>query len=126
MSINLPVPIDIQPRSLSQLLSDILRRASDATVTKSTIIVTGASGSKYTVGVDTDGALTVTAGAVGAADTNGVILTASDGTKYRLGVANDGAITVDTASTGIVLTSPNGTQYLLGVDTNEALTTVPL
>ena len=38
MPINLPVPNDIEPRSLSQLLSDILRRSNDGT----TAFATGA------------------------------------------------------------------------------------
>lgn len=32
MPINLPVPQDVQPQSLYQLLADILRRATDGTV----------------------------------------------------------------------------------------------
>lgn len=123
--INLPVP-QLEDRSLSQLLSEILRRADDSTVIKKGVIVTGVSGAKYTVGVDTDGALLVTPGAVGIPDTNGLILIASNGVKYRLGVDNDGALTVNSATTGIVLTAPNGAQFLLGVDTDEALTTTPL
>lgn len=125
MPISLPVPQDLE-RNLYQLLSEILRRANDGTVTQVNVIVTGASGAKYFVGVDNDGALTVTAGAVGVSESNGIILVSSNGTKYRLGVANDGALTTDTATTGIVLTAPNGTQYALGVDTDEALTTTPL
>lgn len=125
MPISLPVPQGLE-RNLYQLLSEILRRADDGTLTQPVIVVTGASGSKYTVGVDTDGALTVTAGAGGVADSNGIILVDSNSVKYRLGVDNDGALTVNTATTGVVLTAPNGAQYLLGVDTDEALTTTPL
>lgn len=76
MSINLPVPNDIEPRSLSQLLSDMLRRTNDATTafatgSEPTYVPTNAptSGRKYRIGVievtdpDTQvisGALTVT------------------------------------------------------------------
>ena len=125
MSINLPVPQDLD-RNLYQLLSEILRRSDDTTITQRVIIVTGVSGDKYLIGVDTDGALTVTTGAIGASDTNGIILVDSNGVKYRLGVDNDGALTVNSATTGIILTAPNGAQFVLGVDTDEALTTTPL
>lgn len=125
MPISLPVPHGLE-RDLHQLLSEILRRAEDGTFTSTNVVVVGASGSKYFVGVDTDGALTVTSGAVGDFDTNGITLTDSNGVKYRLGVDNDGALTVNSGTTGIILTAPNGAQYLLGVDIDEALTTTPL
>lgn len=125
MPISLPVPQDLE-RNLYQLLSEILRRANDGTVVQTNIVVTGASGSRYFVGVADDGALTVTPGAPGPSESNGIVLVSANGTKYRLGVANDGALTTDTATTGVILTAPNGTQYALGVDTDEALTTTPL
>ena len=125
MPISLPVPQDLE-RNLYQLLSEILRRANDGTVTPTNIVVTGASGAKYFIGVATDGAITVTAGATGVSATNGIILIDANGVKYRLGVDNDGALTVNSTTTGIVLTAPNGAQFLLGVDTDEALTTTPL
>ena len=125
MPISLPVPQDLE-RNLYQLLSEILRRANDGTVVQTNVIVIGASGSKYFVGVDNDGALIVTAGAVGSAESTGIVLVSPNGTQYRLGVANDGALTTDPATVGIVLTAPNGTQYKLGVATDEALTTTPL
>lgn len=126
MPINLPVPQDIKPQSLYQLLSDILRRAEDGTLSQSAVVITGASGDKYSIGVDNDGAPTVLAGATGLPTSDDIILTSSDGTKYRLGVDNDGAILTDPATVGIILTAPNGTRYLLGVNTDEALTTTPL
>lgn len=125
MPISLPVPQNLE-RNLYQLLSEILRRADDGTAVTRSVVVTGASGASYLVGVDDDGALTVAAGGTGPQETNGVVLTSADGTRYRLGVTNDGALTTDEAATGIVLTAPNGAQFLLGVDTDEALTTTAL
>lgn len=125
MPISLPIPQNLE-RNLYQLLSEILRRADDGTLSQASVVITGASGSKYFVGVDNDGAPTVTPGATGLPTSDDIILISPDGTKYRLGVDNDGAILMDPATVGIILTAPNGTRYLLGVDTDEALTTTPL
>jgi len=81
MPINLPVPHDIEHRSLYQFLSDILRRAIDGSINPAVVNV----GVKV-VGND------ITISTAG----NGLVLTSRDGLHtYRLVMDNDGAISSD-------------------------------
>ena len=114
--INLPVPNDIEPRSLSQLLSDILRRSVDGTITASATDSAGSTalGADMKVVNAGKGLVMITRGGSGYgrvllenADENGNMALSVDPISAPSGT-NAGDIQILTAGGGLVVPTRDG------------------